>query len=136
MSHEYCRRETDERIQQYESQIEHLIREHESLLHQVQNKSTPPLIADDETQTEDQQNDRMSQVNTKLKRALQNLKEKIHRLVSERPDLFADVGDDTNERLDQLVSLVRHQASHIENMQAEREQSEEQLRNEIQELQR
>lgn len=137
VSYEYCRREADERIQQYENQIEHLVREHQSLLNQVEQKPPSPApTMDNESQTEDQQHDKLAQVNTKLKRALQNLKEKIHRIVIEQPDLFADIGDDTSERLDRLVSVVGYHKIQMENLTAEREYSEEQLRNEIQELQR
>ena len=135
--YKYYRRETDERIQQYEKQIEHLLREHDSLLNQVDQKPPSAIpTMDNESQTEDQQHDKLAQLNTKLKRALQNLKEKIQRIVTERPDLFADIGEDTSERLDRLISLVGNQATQIENLQTDRDQSEEQLRNEIQELQR
>jgi hypothetical protein len=56
--------------------------------------------------------------------------------VAERPDLFADTSDDTIERLDHLISTVSNQATQIDILQAERDQAEEQLRNEIRELQR
>jgi predicted nuclease with TOPRIM domain len=75
-------------------------------------------------------------MNTKLKRALQTLKEKINRIVTERPDLFTNIGEETNERLDHLISTVEHQATKIDALQAEHSGVEEQLRNEIRELQR
>ncbi len=75
-------------------------------------------------------------MNNKLKRALQTIKDKLHRVATERPDLFANTGEETSERLDHLISTVEHQATQIDILQTERDQSEEQLRNEIQELQR
>ncbi|CAF4420513.1 unnamed protein product, partial [Rotaria magnacalcarata] len=62
-------------------------------------------------------------------------KDKIHRLVTERPELFTDVGEETTERFDHLIVTVEHQATHIDLLQSENEQSQEQLRNQIQELQ-
>jgi len=107
-------------------------------LEQVQKNtpSSPAQTIDNESQTDDQQYDKMIQINNKLKRALQSLKDKIHRIVTERPDLFVNTGEETSERLDHLISIVEHQATPIDILQTEHDQSEEQLRNEIQELQR
>ncbi len=121
----------------YENQIEQLIRENANLLDELQKKDSSPVqTIDNESQTDDQQHDKLAQMNNKLKRALQTLKEKIHRIVVERPDLFVNIGEETNERLDSLISTVEHQATQLDILQTERNQSEEQLRNEIQELQR
>ncbi len=121
----------------YENQIEQLIRENANLLDELQKKDSSPVqTIDNESQTDDQQHDKLAQMNNKLKRALQTLKEKIHRIVVERPDLFVNIGEETNERLDSLISTVEHQATQLDILQTERNQSEEQLRNEVQELQR
>ena len=85
--------------------------------------------------TESQQ-EKLTQVNNKLKRALQSLKDKIHRVVLARPELFTDVGDETSERLDHLISTLETQATQMETMQAERSQIEEQLREERTTLQK
>jgi len=69
---------------------------------------------DNETQTDDQQKDKFVQINNKLKRALQTIKEKINRIVTEKPELFPQSTDDTIERLDQLISAVENQTKHIE----------------------
>jgi hypothetical protein len=106
-------------------------------LEEVQkNASSSAQTTDNEKSIDDQQHEKLVKVNTKLKRALQTVKDKIHRLVAERPDLFADTSDDTIERLDHLISTVSNQATQIDILQAERDQAEEQLRNEIRELQR
>jgi DNA anti-recombination protein RmuC len=101
-------------------------------------KNVPPsvLTTDNEKQTGDQQHDKLVKLNNKLKRVLQTFKDKISRVVTERPDLFANIGEETSERLDHLISTVEHQATHIDTLQAEHNQSEEQLRHEINELQR
>ncbi len=47
-------------------------------------------------------------------------KEKIHRLVTERSDLFTNVGEETSERLDHLIGIVENQAVQMETLQTER----------------
>jgi hypothetical protein len=71
-----------------------------------------------------------------LKRALQSLKDKIQRAVTERPDLFDGVSEETNERLDHLIIIVENQATQIDVLQAERDQVEKQLQSEMKQLQR
>lgn len=77
---------------------------------------------DHETQTDEQQQDKSVQINNKLKRALQTIKEKVHRIVTEKPELFPQMSDDTIERIEQLVSTVGNQAEQIEILQNERDQ--------------
>jgi hypothetical protein len=91
---------------------------------------------DHESQTDDHQHEKLVQMNNKLKRALQTFKEKIHRVVTERPDLFEGIGEETNERLDHLISTAENQATQVSVLQAERDQIEQQLQSEIKELQR
>jgi predicted nucleic acid-binding Zn-ribbon protein len=79
-------------------------------------------IMDHETQTDDQQQDKSVQINNKLKRALQTIKEKVHRIVTEKPELFPQMSDDTIERIEQLVSTFGNQAEQIEILQNERDQ--------------
>ena len=120
-------------MKNYEYQIEHLIRENANLLEQVQNdRSSSIQTMDNESQTDDQQHEKLLQINTKLKRALQTFKDKIHRLVTNRPDLFTNIGEETSERLDHLISTVEHQATQLDILQAERNEIEEQLGSEIQ----
>jgi uncharacterized phage infection (PIP) family protein YhgE len=120
----------------YKNQIENLTQERANLLEEIRKGASSSIsMTDNDKQTTDQQNDKLVKISNKLKRVLQTFKEKIHRVVTERPDLFADIGEETTERLDRLISTVEHQATQIDILQAEREQSEEQLRNEIRELQ-
>ncbi|CAF3726526.1 unnamed protein product [Rotaria magnacalcarata] len=135
--------QTEEQLKIYEKQIQHLINEHAALSDELQKKTSYSVSnIDNESQTDEQQqqqqqqqNDKLVQLNHKLKRALQTFKDKIHRLVTERPELFTDVGEETTERFDHLIATVEHQAAHIDLLQSENEQSQEQLRNQIQELQ-
>ncbi|CAF3326714.1 unnamed protein product, partial [Rotaria socialis] len=106
------KRQTEEQLKICENQIQHLINEHAALSEELQNKtSTSVSNIDNESQTdEQQQQDKLVQLNHKLKRALQTFKDKIHRLVTERPELFTDVGEETTERFDHLITTVEHQA--------------------------
>ncbi|CAF4418150.1 unnamed protein product, partial [Adineta steineri] len=73
----------------------------------VSNVEKPSIeTVDNETQTDEQQKDKLAQINNKLKRALQNIKEKIQRIVNEKPELFINSSDDTVERLDNLLSAI------------------------------
>lgn len=84
------------------------------------------------TQTDDQQQqDRFLQINNKLKRALQTIKEKIQRIIHEKPELFPQINDDTIQRLDQLISLIQNQAKQIEILQNERSIEIQQLSSQI-----
>jgi hypothetical protein len=106
-------------------------------LEEVQkNASSSVPTTDNEKPTNDQQHEKLVKVNTKLKRALQTVKDKIHRLVTERPDLFSNIAEETSERLDHLISTVTNQATQIETLQAERDQAVEQFRHKLSELQR
>ena len=87
---------------------------------------------DNETQTEEQPQDKLTQVNNKLKRFLQNIKDKLHQAVVERPELFPDVGEDTTERLDYLISKIGNQGNEIDRLQNEYDQAQ----HEISQLQR
>ena len=74
---------------------------------------------DSETQTVEQTQDKLAQVNSKLKRALQTIKDKIHRVVLDRPDLFLNSQEDTIERLDHLIVALENQASEIDRLKAD-----------------
>ncbi len=134
---EYYRKETEEQVQNYKHQIENLIQERANLVEEIEKKTIPSRqTVDHECQTDDHQHEKLVQMNNKLKRVFQSFKEKIQRVASERPDIFHGVGEETSERLEHLISTVEKQATQIDILQAERNQVEEQLRNEIKQLQR
>lgn len=91
---------------------------------------------ENECQTDDRQYEKLVQVNSKLKRALQGIKDKINRLATERSDLFEGIGEETNERLAHLISTIENQATKLDVQYAERNEVEKQLHNEINDLRR
>jgi len=124
-------------LEDYENQIKTLTQQRTNLLEDFEKKTLPPIeTTDNESQTDDRQHEKLVQMNNKLKRALQTFKDKIQRVVAEKPDLFEGIGEETGERLDHLISTVETKTTQIDVLQEERDQIEEQLRNEIKELQR
>lgn len=91
---------------------------------------------DSQSQTDDHQYEKLIQMNNKLKRALQTFKDKIHRIVTERPDLFEGVGEAANDRLDHLISTIENRTTQTNALQVEHNQTEEQLQNQIKQLQK
>jgi chromosome segregation ATPase len=83
--------------------------------------------ADHETQTDDSQQDKLAQINNKLKRALQTIKEKVQGIINEKPELFPDSNDDTIERIEHLISALRNQTAQIESLQAERDNAQKEI---------
>ncbi len=123
-------------MKDYENQIKTLTQQRTNLSEDFEKKTLPTIeTTDNESQTDDRQHEKLVQMNNKLKRALQTFKDKIQRVVTERPDLFEGIGEETGERLDHLISTVENKTTQIDVLQAERDQIEEQLRNEIKELQ-
>ena len=108
--------------------MELLTRERGALLEQLQTRASSDSPAPD--------HDKLTKVNNKLKRFVHTFKEKIQQVVTERPELFTGVGEETSERLDHLLSIVQQQATQIDVLQAEQEQSQQRFQAEVQELQR
>ncbi len=106
-------------------------------MEEVENKTSPTKqTTDNESQTDDHQHEKLVQVNNKLKRALQSFKDKIHRVVINRPDLFRDIGEETSERLDHLIATVENQATQVNVLQTERDQADEKYQRQMKELQK
>ena len=80
-----------------------------------------PEIIDGESQTDNHQYEETIQMNNKMK-------DKMEQIVTERSELFEGVGEETNDRVDHLISLVENQREY--------EKIESQLRREIDELKR
>ncbi|CAF4484910.1 unnamed protein product, partial [Rotaria sp. Silwood2] len=130
------KKEIEERLIERENQIDNIMQEHTKLLEEIEkNASTIIPKTDNETQTVDHQHEKLFQMNNKLKRALQTIKDKIHRIVNERPDLFNGISEETNERLDHLISIIEHQATQIDLIQIEHQKADEQYQQQIGELQ-
>jgi len=122
----------ESRLSDYQNQVENLSKERAQLLEEMRHHGSSSVQSGDGEKATggDQQLDKLVKVNTKLKRVLQTFKEKISRLVTERPELFANIGEETSERFDHLIATVEHQATQIEMLQSEHNETQEQLRNE------
>ncbi|CAF1401674.1 unnamed protein product, partial [Adineta steineri] len=130
------KKELEERLNERDSHIERLMEERTNLLQEIAKSTRSPIeTTDNESQTEDRQQEKSTRANYKLKRSLQVVKEKIQDLVTERPDLFDDIGEDTNERLDHLISTVQNQAAYINILRSERDRVEEPLQSSMQKSQ-
>ncbi len=131
------RNEAEAQITDYKNHIENLVQERAKLLQEIEkNTSTPLQTKDNESQTDDREHEKLVEANNKLKRVLQTFTDKIHRAVTEKPALFDGIGEETNERLEHMISTIENQASQIDVLHANRDQVEEQLRNENKELQK
>ncbi|CAF4043397.1 unnamed protein product, partial [Rotaria sordida] len=119
------------KIEQQTNELENLRQEHTKLLELISIEKI-----NNQTQTDDRQHEKLLQINNKLKRIIQIFKEKIHRLVIEKPNLFDGISEETNERLNHLISIVENQTIQLDLIQNERDALEKQLRNEIKELER
>jgi transketolase len=105
---------------QFESQVNNLMQERARLLEEIETyKSSPVVTTDSDTQTDDPQHEKLVDSNHELKHTLQAFKDKVHRIVAERPDLFDNIGEETSERLDHLISTVENQATQIHVLQTE-----------------
>ena len=77
-----------------------------------------------ESQTEELVQEKSAQVNNKLQRALHTIKNKIHQAANNRPELFSDIGEDTIERLDHLISTIDNQTAQMDFLRNECHQAE------------
>ncbi|CAF1461374.1 unnamed protein product [Adineta steineri] len=121
--------QTEKQLAHYQKQLKDLLKQNTNLTEELKKStiSSPVETTDNESQTDERQQEKLAQVNNKLKRALQGIKDKIHRVVNEKPDLFDGVSEDTSERLEHLISTVENQAAYINILQSERDQVQEQL---------
>lgn len=129
--------EIEEQLNERNNQIDNFIQERAKFIDEIQRKTVPSIqTTDSESQTDDRQHEKLVQMNTKLKRLLQAFKDKIHRAVDERPDLFESVGEETGERLDRLIAIIENQTTQINELEAERNQTDEKYQHQLKELQK
>lgn len=103
-------------------------RQREELLEKLEIKSSAT------TQSAD--SDKLLKMNTKLKRFLQTMKEKIQGVVAQHPSLFENVGEETNERLDHLISTVNDLVRRLDELRREHESARLAYQEEIEDLQK
>jgi flagellar motility protein MotE (MotC chaperone) len=117
--------------------MEDLTQERTKILKEIENqKALSVKTTDSESQTDDDEREEIVQVNNQLKDVLQIFKDKIKRVVTERPDLFDNINEETSEQLEHLISTIENQEKEIVVLHVQRDQIEEQLQNEIKELKR
>ncbi len=106
-------------------------------MEEIEKKTASEIrTTENESQTDDDQRENLVQVNNQLKGVLQTFEDKIHQVVTDRPNLFDGIGEEITERFDHLISTIENQATQIDVLSAERDQVEDQLRNEIKQLER
>lgn len=129
------RSDIEQQLNDCKDLIVNFLEERAQLLEEIEKlSSTPTFKTDNESQTDDDQYDALVQSNSHLYGALRALQEKIQRVVAERPGLFDSIGQETDARLDHLISTIENQTTQIDLLQTERDQVEEALQNEIQQL--
>jgi hypothetical protein len=106
-------------------------------LEEIEKKTASAIqTTDNEIQTDDDQRENLVQVNNQLKGVLQTFEDKIHQVVTDRPNLFDGIGEEITERFDHLISTIKNQATQIDVLYVKSDQAEDQLRNEIKQLER
>ena len=95
--------------QQLEHQINELSIERSSLQEQL------------EAAKPSESNEKLEKAVVKMKKMLKATKDKINQIVFENPELFDGVSEDTNERLDHLISTLQNQAARIAHLQPDRD---------------
>ena len=119
---------------QLEFEFENLTQERTQLLEEIEKKTLPIIkTVDSESQTDDKQHKRLVQSNNKLKGTLQTFKDKINRLVTDKPELFNGIDEDTSDQLDHLIFTVENQLGQITSLQVDYNRLEQQLKEKLSE---
>ena len=128
------RRDKDLEVDECKQQIENLTQERAELLEEIQRKTLAIVeTVDSESQTDDKQHKRLVQSNNKLKGTLQTFKDKINRLVTDKPELFNGIDEDTSDQLDHLIFTVENQLGQITSLQVDYNRLEQQLKEKLSE---
>jgi DNA repair exonuclease SbcCD ATPase subunit len=134
---ECYRKEMEQRLNEHKNQIENLIQERAKLLEDIEKNTPSPIqTTDNEVQTDDDEHEKLLNLNNTLKQALETIGDKIHQVMTARSDLFGDIGEDTIARLDHLISTIESQTTQINVLQSEHDQAREKYRHEISKLQK
>jgi DNA repair exonuclease SbcCD ATPase subunit len=111
--------------------------ERAKLLEEIEKNIRLPIqTIENEVQTNDDEHEKLLEVNKSLKSALETIEDKIQHAITARSDPFGYIGGNPSERLDHLISTIQNQTGQIDVSRAEHSQIEEQLQNEIKQLQR
>ncbi|CAM2716368.1 unnamed protein product [Rotaria socialis] len=118
------KKEIEEQLNEYKNHIDNLMIERQTLLESIEKNSKPFIqFIDYEIQTDDDQHEELIQINSKLKDTIESINDKFQNIVATRPDLFEDISEETNERLDNLISTIENQARLLVKLQTERDEN-------------
>ena len=124
-------------LNDYKNQLDNLREERDQALQELEkNILSITRTTDNESQTDDRQHKRLVQSNNKLKNTLKQFKDKIDSVATERPDLFANIDEDTDERLDHLILTIEQLQQNLSQQDNERRSLDERLKEAELELQR
>jgi hypothetical protein len=126
----------EERLTERENQIDNLQAERAKLLEEIEkNIRLPILTIENETLTDDEY-EKLLEVNKSLKCALETIDDKIQHVITARSDLFGDIGRNTSERLDGLISTIQNQTTQIDALKSEHDETKEKYEREMNDLQK
>ncbi|CAF2157914.1 unnamed protein product, partial [Rotaria magnacalcarata] len=77
----------------------------------LENKSKPSVQFN--------QHEELIQINSELKHTIEQINDKFQNIVATRPDLFKDISEETNERIDSFISTIEDQARLLVKLQTE-----------------
>jgi len=127
----------EERLTERENQIDNLQAERAKLLEEIEKNIRLPIPKiENEIQTDDNEHEKLLEVNKSLKSALEAIDDKIQHAITARLDLFGDLGENTSERLDGLISTIQNQTTQIDVLKAEHDETKEKYQREMNDLQK
>ncbi|CAF3692850.1 unnamed protein product [Rotaria sp. Silwood1] len=85
---------------------------------------------------DDDEHKKLIETNNTLKCTIETINNKINDIITTRPDLFKDISEETNVRLDSLISIIENQTKQIIKLQSEYDQATEKYQSEINDLQK
>lgn len=111
--------------------------ERAKLLEEIEkNKSLPIQRTENEVQTDDDEHEKLLEVNKSLKSTIETIENKIRDVITVRSDLFRDIDEGTIERLDHLISSIQNQGTQINDLKTEYDQTKENYQHKLVELQK
>lgn len=106
------------------------MKERVHLLEEIQRHIVSPVqVTNNESQTDDAQYENS-------KRILEIFNTKLDQIAKQKADLFVGVNEEIDHRFDHLLATFENQTKEIDHLKSERSLLEEQLRNEMNELEK
>jgi len=94
------------------------MKERVKLLEDIEKNTPIPIqTKENQIQTDDDEHEKILDMNKSLTSTLETIKDKCQGVIMERSDLFSDIDEETSEYLDCLISSIKTQTSHIAELQ-------------------